>query len=39
MPEEATDLGNPAQELSEESLIRRIRDGEDDLFYELDSTL
>ncbi|MGB9196004.1 MAG: sigma-70 family RNA polymerase sigma factor [Terriglobales bacterium] len=35
MPEEATDLGNPAQELSEESLIRRIRDGEHDLFYEL----
>ena len=35
MPEEATDLGNPAQEFREESLIRRIRDGEHDLFYEL----
>ena len=35
MPEEATSLENPAGQFNEEVLIRRIRDGEHDLFYEL----
>jgi RNA polymerase sigma-70 factor (ECF subfamily) len=35
MPEEAISLENPADGLNEETLIRRIRDGEHELFYEL----
>ena len=35
MPERATSLTNPAEQVSEEILIRRIREGERDLFYEL----
>lgn len=35
MPESATSLGHPAQQRSEVELIRRVRDGEGDLFYEL----
>jgi RNA polymerase sigma-70 factor, ECF subfamily len=35
MPESATSLGHPAQQPSEVELIRRVRDGEGDLFYEL----
>jgi RNA polymerase sigma-70 factor (ECF subfamily) len=35
MPGEAIPLENPADRLNEEMLIRRIRDGEHDLFYEL----
>ena len=35
MPESATSLGYPAQQPSEVELIRRVRDGEGDLFYEL----
>src|SRR3989475_7131847 len=35
MPEEATSLENPAGQFNEATLIRRIRDGEHDLFYEL----
>jgi len=36
MPEEPSSLENPAEQLNnEEVLIRRIRDGERDLFYEL----
>src|ERR1700694_565433 len=35
MPEEAISLENPAQKLNEEMLIRRIRNGERELFYEL----
>src|SRR5438552_14657311 len=35
MPEEATSLENPAGQFNEEVLIRRIRAGEHDLFYEL----
>jgi RNA polymerase sigma-70 factor, ECF subfamily len=35
MPESATSLGQPAQQSSEVELIRRVRDGERDLFYEL----
>jgi RNA polymerase sigma-70 factor, ECF subfamily len=35
MPEEAMPLENPAQQFNEELLIRRIREGEQDLFYEL----
>jgi len=35
MPEEATSLENPAGQFNEETLIRRVRDGEHDLFYEL----
>ena len=35
MPEEVMSLGNPAGQFNEELLIRRIRDGEHDLFYEL----
>ena len=35
MPEKLTSLENPAPQSKEETLIRRIRDGEDDLFYEL----
>lgn len=35
MPEERTVLGGPAAQFNEETLIRRIRDGERDLFYEL----
>src|ERR1700730_1052598 len=35
MPESATSLGHPAQQPSEVELIRRVRDGEHDLFYEL----
>jgi RNA polymerase sigma-70 factor, ECF subfamily len=35
MPESAPSLGDPAQQLSEAELVRRVRDGERDLFYEL----
>src|SRR5579863_9439688 len=35
MPAEAESLGPPAQQLDEPSLIRRIRAGEHELFYEL----
>jgi RNA polymerase sigma-70 factor, ECF subfamily len=35
MPEKLTSLENPAPRSNEETLIRRIRDGEHDLFYEL----
>src|SRR5215813_8814586 len=35
MPERRTSLNNPVDEASEELLIRRIRDGEHDAFYEL----
>src|SRR3989442_5307434 len=35
MPEEATSLENPAGQFNEEVLIRRIRDGEHHLLYEL----
>src|SRR5258707_15649143 len=35
MPEEATSLENPAGQFNEEMLIRRVRDGEHDLFYKL----
>jgi RNA polymerase sigma-70 factor, ECF subfamily len=35
MPGEAVSLENPAQKSNEEMLIRRIRDGEHELFYEL----
>lgn len=35
MPEERTVLADPARQFNEETLIRRIRDGERDLFYEL----
>src|SRR5271167_1580826 len=35
MPEEAISLENRADRLNEETLIRRIRDGEHELFYEL----
>jgi RNA polymerase sigma factor, sigma-70 family len=35
MPESATSLGDPAGQLSEVELVRRVRDGDSDLFYEL----
>ena len=35
MPESAPSLGHPAEQLSEVELVRRVRDGERDLFYEL----
>jgi len=35
MPDDGRALGNPVGEFNEELLIRRIRDGEHDLFYEL----
>ena len=35
MPESAPSLGHPAEQLSEVDLVRRVRDGERDLFYEL----
>ncbi len=35
MPDEAPLLDSPALQCNEEELIRRIRDGADDLFYEL----
>jgi RNA polymerase sigma-70 factor (ECF subfamily) len=35
MPGETTSLENPADRLNEEMLIRRIRDGESSLFYQL----
>jgi RNA polymerase sigma-70 factor (ECF subfamily) len=35
MPDEANTLGDRAQQFNEETLIRRIQDGEHDLFYEL----
>src|SRR5260221_481829 len=35
MPDEGNTLGDRAQQSSEETLIRRIRDGENSLFYEL----
>src|ERR1700739_2758758 len=35
MPEEVTPLENSGEQLNEEGLIRRIRGGEHDLFYEL----
>src|SRR6266436_5308103 len=35
MPDERSTLGDGSQQPSEETLIRRIRDGEHDLFYEL----
>jgi RNA polymerase sigma-70 factor, ECF subfamily len=35
MPESATSLGHPAQQANEVDLIRRVRDGEGDLFYDL----
>src|ERR1700689_3445937 len=34
-PGEGTSLTDPAEQLDEEMLIRRIRDGEHDLFYRL----
>jgi RNA polymerase sigma-70 factor, ECF subfamily len=35
MPESATSLGHPAQQSREAVLIRRVRDGEHEIFYEL----
>src|ERR1700680_781640 len=35
MPEQAISLDDPADKLNEERLIRRIRDGEHELFYDL----
>jgi len=35
MRESATSLGHPAGQLSEVELVRRVRDGDADLFYEL----
>lgn len=35
MPETATSLGHPAGQLSEVELVRRVREGDADLFYEL----
>lgn len=35
MPEEVTSLKSPAERFNEETLIQRIREGEQDLFYEL----
>ena len=35
MPEEVTSLKGPAERFDEETLIKRIREGEHDLFYEL----
>ena len=35
MPGEGTSLTDPAEQFNEETLIRRIREGEHDLFYEL----
>src|SRR5713226_3440426 len=35
MPEEVTSLKSPAERFNEETLIRRIREGEHELFYEL----
>src|ERR1700726_3982450 len=35
MPAEVSPLENPAQQLHEQGLIQRIRDGEHELFYEL----
>jgi len=35
MPDERSTLGDGSQQPSEETLIRRIRDGEHDLFYQL----
>jgi RNA polymerase sigma-70 factor (ECF subfamily) len=35
MPEAAPSLGHPAGQLSEVELVRRVRDGDADLFYEL----
>jgi RNA polymerase sigma-70 factor (ECF subfamily) len=35
MPAEVSPLENPAQQLNEQQLIQRIRDGERELFYEL----
>jgi RNA polymerase sigma-70 factor (ECF subfamily) len=35
MPDQRSTLGDRSQQLSEDLLIRRIRDGEHDLFYEL----
>jgi RNA polymerase sigma-70 factor (ECF subfamily) len=35
MPEAATSLGDPAGQLREVELVRRVRDGDSDLFYEL----
>jgi hypothetical protein len=35
MSESATSLGKPAGQLSEVELVRRVRDGDADLFYEL----
>ncbi len=35
MSESATSLGNPAGQLSEVELVRRVRDGDADLFYQL----
>src|ERR1700682_437523 len=35
MAESDTSLGHPAQQSSEVELIRRVRDGEGDLFYQL----
>jgi RNA polymerase sigma-70 factor, ECF subfamily len=35
MPAEVSTLENPAQQLHEQQLIQRIRDGEHELFYEL----
>jgi RNA polymerase sigma-70 factor (ECF subfamily) len=35
MPEGVTSLSNPAERFTEETLIRRIREGEHELFYEL----
>ena len=35
MPESATALGNPAGQLSEVELVRQVRDGNSDLFYQL----
>jgi RNA polymerase sigma-70 factor (ECF subfamily) len=35
MPQDLASLDTPAEQFTEEALIRRIRDGEHDLFYEL----
>jgi RNA polymerase sigma-70 factor, ECF subfamily len=35
MPERMTSLGGPVEQVDEQTLIRRVRDGEHNLFYEL----
>lgn len=35
MPEKVTSLRNPGEQFNEEALVRRVKDGEHDLFYDL----